>query len=186
VLAVTVIVLIFAVLALGELVAHGLVTFCRPKFQWIMTPRDAAPEIDPDLVRKHLSAGFDADLGWVRKPETTGIEQTESGPQKFHIDARGCRTNPGYENRPPVVAVFGDSYAFCRLAGDTETWPYYLSRATDTNVLNYGVGNYGLDQAILRLERELASIESEAILMVVVPETMARIHSFWKHYYEDG
>lgn len=177
---------VVSVLACGELAVWWLVATYRPGFQWITTPADTAPPIDREMVRKHIDRGFDSELGWVRKPGTTGIEQTESGPKTYVIDTQGCRTNPGCENSPPVAAVFGDSFAFCRLVADDETWPYYLSRATGTNVLNFGVGNYGLDQAILRLERELPSLDSQVILMAVVPETMARIHSYWKHYYEYG
>lgn len=51
---------------------------------------------------------------------------------------------------------------------------------------NYGVGNYGLDQALLRLERELHSLEARIVIMGVVPETIARVQSYWKHYFEYG
>jgi hypothetical protein len=43
-----------------------------------------------------------------------------------------------------------------------------------------------LDQALLRLERELPTLEAEVVVLGVVPETIARVHSYWKHYFEYG
>ncbi len=72
------------------------------------------------------------------------------------------------------------------MTADDQTFPHQLSALLDTNVLNFGVGNYGLDQALLRLERELPGLGGRFVVMAVVPETMARIHSCWKHYFEYG
>jgi hypothetical protein len=47
---------------------------------------------------------------------------------------------------------------------------------------NYRVGNYGLDQSLLRLERELPQLEAEVVVMGVVPETVVRVQSYWKHF----
>ncbi len=56
----------------------------------------------------------------------------------------------------------------------------------DNGVDNFGVGNYGFDQALLRLERELPSLECRVVIMGVVPETISRVQSYWKHYFEYG
>lgn len=40
----------------------------------------------------------------------------------------------------------------CREVNDNETIQYFLSNLTNSFVSNYGVGNYGLDQAVLRFE----------------------------------
>jgi len=169
-----------------ELLLAAVVSLLRPRFQWLIKEQDVAPDIDPTIVEKHVGHGFDPELGWVRKPGTTGIEQTESGPCTFEIDEHGCRVNPGFSDPASAVVAFGDSFAFCRLSANDETWPYFLSNEIGEDVRNYGVGNYGLDQALLRLERELPNIQAGLVLMAVVPETMARIHSYWKHYYEYG
>ncbi len=170
----------------AELALWGMIRSWRPKFQWLTTRADLAPSIDDDLIEKHRAHGFDPELGWVRKPGASGVDQTANGAKSYTIDAFGCRQNPGYETDRSRVAVFGDSYAFCRLVSDEETWPHLLSRRLSTNVRNYGVGNYGLDQALLRFERERPQLEAQIIVMAVVPETIARIHSYWKHYFEYG
>ena len=57
---------------------------------------------------------------------------------------------------------------------------------TQTNVLNLGVGNYGLDQGFLRLKREYRNARTKVVIMGVVPETIVRILGVWRHYYEYG
>ena len=177
---------VVVVFAAGEVILWGLHHLFRPHFQWLIGHADEAPAIDNVLVEKHIAGGFDPDLGWVRKPGTKGTDQTADGPKCFTVDARGRRADSGNVDLAPGVAVFGDSYVFCRLVDDDETWPHYLSWKLGRYVTNYGVGNYGLDQALLRYEREVENLEERVIALAVVPETMARIHSYWKHYFEYG
>ncbi|MEV0637662.1 hypothetical protein AB0I77_22435 [Streptomyces sp. NPDC050619] len=169
-----------------EAAAWLLIRWHRPFFPWLITPRDAAPDIPADVVAAHAARSFDAELGWCRRPGEQANETTEQGTVGFRIDERGRRANPGFEELPPAVACFGDSFTFCRLVDDDRTWPHHLSRETGRVTANYGVGNYGLDQALLRLERELPALEADTVLMGVVPETIARVHSAWKHYFEYG
>ena len=176
-------VLVLAALELGIWIA---VKVLKKRFQWLITPADITPKIDPDLIDKYCSTSFDPELGWTRKPGTSGEDRTLSDTASYAIDDRGSRRNPGFEGRPATIAVFGDSFAFCRLVNDDETWPHYLARALDENVLNFGVGNYGLDQACLRMERDLPGLDCRMVIRCVVPETMARIQSYWKHYFEFG
>ena len=48
------------------------------------------------------------------------------------------------------------------------------------------MGNYGVDQSILRLEREFTNNQTDIVILAVVPDTICRIVSSWKHYYEYG
>ena len=45
-------------------------------------------------------------------------------------------------------------------------------------------GNYGLDQSFLKFLNK--KDDNKIIIFNVVPETIARIHSYWKHYREFG
>ncbi|WP_434445382.1 SGNH/GDSL hydrolase family protein [Lentzea sp. E54] len=174
---------VMAVVAV-ELGLAVLIRRLRHGFPWLLSPADVAPEIPAALVERHRS--FDADLGWCRRPGERGTELTDRGETRYEVDGLGRRHNPGFAGLPAAVACFGDSYVFCRLVNDDETWPHQLSRLLGTNAANYGVGNYGLDQALLRLERELPGLEADVVVMGVVPETIARVHSYWKHYFEYG
>lgn len=171
--------------AVAELGAGALVRRLRSDFPWLITPSDAAPEIPVPLVERHVAKSFDPGLGWCRRPGERGTDVTDAGVRRYAVDDRGRRRNPGFHG-PAPVACFGDSYVFCRLVDDDETWPHLLSRSLGVNVANYGVGNYGLDQALLRLERELPTLEAQVVVMGAVPETIARVHSCWKHYFEYG
>ncbi len=169
-----------------EVVALLGIRHYRAGFKWLIVAEDAAPVIPAELARKHVAGNFDPDLGWAPRPNSSGADETADGRAAFHIDNLGRRQNPGFATRDPRIAVFGDSFAFCRLVSDDETWPHLLSKELNVPVHNYGAGNYGLDQALLRLERETSVKGSQAIVMAVVPETIARIQSYWKHYLEYG
>jgi len=69
---------------------------------------------------------------------------------------------------------------------DNETWQHYLGIKLQTGIQNFGVGNYGLDQAIIRYESMEYTDETEIVILCFVPETIARIQSVWKHYFEHG
>ncbi|MBT5860810.1 MAG: hypothetical protein HOH89_06625, partial [Alphaproteobacteria bacterium] len=138
-------VVIAAAVGAAELILWALVWLFRPNFQWLIRPADETPDFPDDLIEKYVRLSFDKDLGWARRPGTTGIEQTEMGETTFLIDETGCRENPGWTGQSSDVAVFGDSFAFCRLVNDDETWPHALSKLLNTNVRNFGV--VGLDSA---------------------------------------
>ncbi|MBF6370353.1 hypothetical protein IU469_32320 [Nocardia puris] len=174
-----------AALAAIELTAAALTHWHRRSFPWLITRADASPVLRSDAVRVHRS--FDPELGWCRVPGEGGTERTEHGLSSYSVDERGRRTNPAHpRSYSAPIACFGDSFTFCRLVDDDQTWPYHLSELTGTNVANYGVGNYGLDQALLRFERELPTLDAHVVMIGVVPETIARIQSAWKHYFEYG
>ena len=162
------------------------IRYCQTKFPWLITGTANEPEIDKDTIDWFFENSYDQDLGWSPKPFNSGEDNTDDGIKKYTINKNGARYNPNFEEKSSNIAVFGDSFAFGRLVNDDETWPHLLSKKMNTNVLNYAVGNYGLDQAYLRLKREIKTLESDIIIMSVVPETISRIHSYWKHYFEYG
>jgi len=182
-----------------EVLSYFIVTYVRKRFQWLITPKDEMPEIKKGYLDKFIKHGYDPLLGWVRKPNTCKLEHgryivVERNPVKgigvgetmYHINDRGARLNPGYEGLPEVISCYGDSFTFCRQVNDDETWEWYISELTNTNVPNFGVGNYGIDQALLRVKREYQKNRTKIVIMGVVPSTIVRILSVWKHYHEFG
>jgi hypothetical protein len=152
------------------------------------------PEITPALLEKFSS--FDAELGWIPQPNTK--KQKDTGDHlpgeevekvvEYSTDEYGSRVS-GKERNPDAdvtVSTYGDSYCFCRGVNDDETFQHYLSERLDTHVGNYGGGNYGFDQALLRLKRTYPDDPTDYVAIVVTASSIARILSVWKHYQEFG
>jgi hypothetical protein len=178
-----------------EIVAFFGVKYLRSQFPWFITAKDVVPKIsEKDIDHFFESGGFDPLLGWDRKPSTSKTEpaktvgEIRSNPKlsSYSIDEFGNRRNDQFNNLPVRISTYGDSFAFCRHVNDNETIQYYLSDLTQSNVTNRGVGNYGVDQALKKLERDFSNLPSETVIMIVVPETISRIINVWKHYSEYG
>ena len=159
----------------------------RSDFQWLIMGSDKRPDLDKKALEKFFKTGMDSELGWIRRPYTAGKEKGREGKTtRFSINKHGARHNPGYDEKKSRISLFGDSYAFGRQVDDSQTWSHLVSKELNENILNFGVGNYGLDQSIMRMEREKNNRESELYIILVVPETICRIQSAWKHYSEYG
>ena len=161
-----------------------IVRIQRRSFPWLVTKADEYPVHTPDVIRKFVSNSHDADLGWVRKPNSQGTEKGSKGEVRYEINSLGARAIPW--ELESKIAAFGDSYVFGRQVEDEETWPAQLSHMTSRGVLNFGVGNYGADQALIRYEKTYLPDSVEHVVLGFVPETISRIHSSWKHYLEFG
>ena len=177
--------LVVTTIVIIEILLRQTVLYVNKKFQWLIVEKDEVPELSEDL-EKFLINGYDSELGWTRKPNTSHTEKGKTGETKWNTNEKGARMNPGYENKTSRISCYGDSFTFSRQVNDDETWEYFLSKILDTNVLNFGVGNYGIDQAILRMKREYVKNRTPIVILCVVPDTISRINSVWKHYYEYG
>ncbi len=146
------------------------------------------PPIDRKIITKYKT--FDQYLGWkpvptVNHPDNTGSYIGVNRGASYSINDRGGRMFEHSFNREHIT-TFGDSFCMCREVNDNETIQYFLSQLTDSYVSNYGVGNYGLDQAVLRLEITPLPKTIKHVFMIITPWTIERIISIWKHYCEPG
>ncbi|MFW2601000.1 hypothetical protein [Aliarcobacter butzleri] len=161
-----------------------VIYFFYKRSKSILSKKDIFPEISEELILKFNS--FDKELGWVNKKNTIKFELSHGRKIKYTYNNIGARDNdlPNLKQREIKISTYGDSYCLCREVMDQETWQYYLSQILNTNILNFGVGNYGLDQALLRLKREYDFNPTKKVIMVVTPYTITRITSVWKHFSE--
>ena len=162
------------------MILYPLVKYIRKNFQWFITSRDELPVIDKKGLKNFLEHGYDPELGWVRHPGTSKKKE------HYEINKKGARMNPDHEALSTTISSYGDSFCFCRQNNDKTTWQWYLSEMTKTNVQNFGVGNYGLDQSFMRLKREYPKNQTKVVIMAVVPSTIVRIMCVWKYYNEYG
>jgi lysophospholipase L1-like esterase len=126
----------------------------------------AAAGAPPYKLYKEL---YDPDLGWVYK---TG--HPVYGEAKYAFDDQG-RVGP----RPFAttrVSAYGDSFTLGQGVEADETWSQRLGQSLGTNVSNFGVGGYGTDQALLRLERDCrAGRRADVVVLGVLSENVNRI-----------
>ena len=69
---------------------------------------------------------------------------------------------------------------------DSQTWESFLEKKIKSQVFNYGVGNFGIDQSYFKYKKFEKKINSKIIIVNVVPETITRIVSGWRHFSEFG
>lgn len=173
------------VLLAAEGLLRAMVHRARSRFPWLVLARDEFPVLDAEKLDAYLRGSFSPELGWAPVPGSTGEDRTGGAVVTFRIGPDGARA-PAAGAPAPTAAAFGDSYAFARQVADDETWESVLGLEHGIGVMNFGVGNYGVDQALLRYRATALPDSVRAVVMVFVPETIARIQSVWKHWMEFG
>lgn len=120
---------------------------------------------------------YDASTGWAFRPNSVRQEGT------FTINGAGFRSRRDFDHSPPAdtlrIAVFGDSFTAGDDVGDDETWAYLLERALNeggirAEVLNFGVGAYGMGQAYLRWQHLGKSFAPDIVIFGLQPENLKR------------
>lgn len=162
-----------------------MTSFLKKDFRWILTKDDEKPKIDKLKLIEFYNQSYNEKTGWDKKPGASGHEINGSNKTKFSITDKGFRNSVNKFKKTKYL-VFGDSFAFCRYVNDDETWQHYLEILINQYVRNYGVGNYGVDQAIIKYNTLKNKDEADNIILSFVPETILRVHSYWKNYIEFG
>lgn len=117
---------------------------------------------------------FDGLLGWRYLP---GFRHPDLPGEV--VNSAGLRADHEYDPMPPDgvlrVAAFGDSFVWGVGSPLSETWPYFLEQSNSAvEVLNYGVGGYGTDQALLRYRREGTRLSPDVVLIGFAPVNLGR------------
>ena len=132
---------------------------------------------------------YDEMLGWTYPPNAA----RQSG--EFTINSAGLRSRREYSQRPPSdtlrIALFGDSFTAGDEVSDDETWGHQLEMRLNqagirTEVLNFGVGGYGMDQAFLRWQKAGRGYAPDMVIFGFQPENLDRnvnIFPFTSYFY---
>ena len=177
--------IIIIILISFELIIQFHIKKIKKKFQWFLENKDKKPIFNKIKYENYIKNSFNKRLGWIRKPNTVGYDTLGEKKIKFKIDRGGYRQNIK-KNKKPLIVSFGGSYVFCRQVKDGETWQEQISKNKKFNILNYGVGNYGADQALLRYKSTKFKKDTKIAIIGIVPEHISRVQSEWKHYSEFG
>tara|TARA_B100001027_G_scaffold216926_1_gene195180 strand:+ start:444 stop:1571 length:1128 start_codon:yes stop_codon:yes gene_type:complete len=156
-------------------------------YKWIYKNKNYLTEIDQKKLTKFYNSTYDFELGWEPIPNSRKEEFFEGGHiGVLQFDNFARRLDPNQNFEESNYAIFGDSYALSRQVNEKETISHYLGKILKKYVPNYGVGNYGIDQAYLRYKKYRESLYNKHILYIVVPESIVRINTRWRHLHETG
>ncbi|QDU67790.1 hypothetical protein [Engelhardtia mirabilis] len=124
-------------------------------------------------VEDVVPIGFDRDLGWAPRPEMSlGIDG---------YDWAGCRDDgvPTAREKDPArtrVAAYGCSFTHGDGVGGADAWPAALEALEPRfEMLNLGVGGYGLDQACLRQLATAADLAPDEVWLGLLPAACLRV-----------
>jgi hypothetical protein len=114
---------------------------------------------------------YSRELGWTLKPNgRTPLESANS---------QGLRADHDYSPQPVPgkirIAAFGDSFTHGSNVVNADTWEEFMVRHDPRlEVLNFGVGGYGLDQALLRYQKEGLAYRPDIVLIGYISEDISR------------
>jgi len=117
-------------------------------------------------------------LGWTHRPNH------RSSDGLYHYNSRGLRSTPQEFSELPAkgvlrIALFGDSYTHGDDVSYEYTFAYMLeqrlnARGITAEVMNFGVGGYGIDQAFLRFRHEGTKAAAHLIVFGFQAEDVKR------------
>lgn len=121
---------------------------------------------------------FDPVLGWVPKNNF----QTTDEYGKLSFNSAGIRSDKEYsaaKSGKKRIVTIGDSFTYGECVGDEQTYSAYLEQhLSETEVLNFGVHGYGLDQQLLRLKTALTYSPDLVIVGFYNPDITRILLSF--------
>jgi len=123
-------------------------------------------------------------LGWTIKPKGYWHDL-------YRANAQGIRADREYQSLPRKgvvrIATFGDSFTHGEEVKNEDTWQEQLSkRCPQLEVINFGVGGYGLDQSFLRYKTEGKTYHPHIVLIGFMQENINRTVNVFRPFYTDG
>ena len=132
---------------------------------------------------------YDSILGWVPRPKSTHTNglyfANEEGVRRGSINQN---TRPGKKNLR--IVLLGDSYTHGDEVPFEQTWGYYLEKklgqmGIQADIINLGVGGYGMDQAFLRWKTFGVKFSADIVIFGFQPENVKRnLNIFRKLYHK--
>lgn len=166
----------------GFILLESFFYILQKKSDLILSKKDFIPTIKKSLIDKFHS--YDSELGWVNQKNTIRYEVSQENKIKYTYNNKGARSIGDLDAKKSIISSYGDSFCQGRESNDLKTWQFFLSKKLNTNVTNFGVGNYGFDQSLLRLKREYENNKTKYVIIAITPYTITRITSVWKHFSE--
>ena len=118
---------------------------------------------------------FDPVLGWSISPNV----QSEQAGAIYSANSAGVRSLREYDLKKPSgiirIGTFGPSFTHGDEVSDSETWQAQMEAAhPELEVMNWGVGGYGTDQAFLRYRTQGAAYQPDIVIIGFEEDNMRR------------
>lgn len=130
---------------------------------------------------------YDSRLGW-----TVGASSI-SWDSLYYSNSQGVRSIKDFlvprDSSTLRIAVFGDSFTEGYKTTNDETWAHFLekdlnSQGVKSEVLNYGVAGYGVDQAYLRWKTDGSLLNPDVVVLGLNMENFWRnLNTFRPNYF---
>ncbi|GJL70798.1 MAG: hypothetical protein NPIRA06_34330 [Nitrospirales bacterium] len=133
-----------------------------------------------------------------KRPPLSGHHPILGWTAKIHSNFKGAETNSqGIRAKqdypqdvdPKVIRVsaFGDSFTFGSEVSTDETWERQLEDQDPRfEILNFGVGGYGLDQAYLRYLQDGVAFNADIVVIGFMTENIYRNLSVFRPFYHSS
>jgi hypothetical protein len=136
--------------------------------------------LDPALGGGYGNRCWHPDLGWTM---TAGY-----GGHGKYVNSMGlCSEHEHSVEKPQGVIrieAFGDSWVEAADVSTRDSWPSILERRiVGSEVLNFGVGGYGPDQAWLRYRLEGRKFKPDVVLICYMTENINRVVNVFRPFY---
>jgi len=119
--------------------------------------------------------------GWTVAPNA---HQVVDG-FRYTTNERGYRSLRPYtpDSAKYTVLVIGDSFTFGIDTNDEETWPYLLeTKDPGLNVINLGVGGYGIDQMDVTLQETVGVYHPDLVIIAFIGDDLRRTFLSFRDY----
>jgi hypothetical protein len=124
------------------------------------------------------------DLGWDTLPSST---QYVPFPVVATYNEAGIRSHRSYSvEKPPGIrriAALGDSYTHGHGVSDADAWTTRLATTTGAEVLNFGVGYYGLGQSFLKYQLKARAYHSDVVLICYYDRDLMRDVNRFRYWF---
>lgn len=137
-------------------------------------------KFDTEIFQKRFLQ-FHPTRGWSGIPNTI----VEDENMRITLNSQGFRAFKDFDPTVEKKRIFliGDSYTFGEEVSDTETFSYFLQeKKPEYEVMNLGIGGYGLDQVLITLMENIETYKPEFIILGFVYDDIFRTELSFRDY----
>lgn len=177
-------ILLAVVLVLMEACAYAIIAMSGSLFGEPVRTRATLLEMQSRSIRTVLGSPngmlqLDSTLGWRYR---SGYQSATD-----RLTAQGVRGDREYSATPADSAlrlsIFGDSFAYGNEVANPDAWTFKLEEGRrDLEVLNYGVGGYGMDQAYLRFMLEGRQLHPNIAVIAFTTDDIRRVVNVYRRF----